>query len=155
MDVNTGAKSAGTLMSAVNIDTQMPTVDAENKKTYYADSLAVSISDSNLAGVTVNDEDININSGSTVLNLKSNGGVEEYKVIVTDMAGNIKNITITVAAEWTKTGKIPSGSQVKLQAGQSYTLGSGTWTVSGDATSYSGNTVFYVGGEGQYTFNQH
>lgn len=155
MDVNTGAKSAGTLMSAVNIDTQMPTVDAENKKTYYADSLAVSISDSNLAGVTVNDEDININSGSTVLNLKSNGGVEEYKVIVTDMAGNIKNITITVAAEWTKTGKIPSGSQVKLQAGQSYTLGSGTWTVSGDATSYSGNTVFYVGGAGQYTFNQH
>ena len=155
MDINTGAKSAGVLMSAVNIDMELPTVDAENKKTYYADSLAVSISDSNLASVRVNNEEVNINSGSTVLNLKSNGGVEEYKVIVTDMAGNIKNITITVAAEWTKTGKIPSGSLVKLQAGQTYTLGSGTWTVSGDATSYSGNTVFYVGGEGQYTFNQH
>lgn len=154
MDVNTGAKSAGVLMSAVNIDMDMPTVDAENKKTYYADSLAVSIADANLASVTVNGEEVEITGKSAVLDLKSNGGVEEYKVFVTDMAGNIRNMTITVAAEWTKTGEIPSGSLVKLQAGKTYTLGSGTWTVSGDATSYSGNTTFYVGGEGQYTFNQ-
>ena len=70
------------------------------------------------------------------------------------MLKNGKGITITVAAEWTKTGEIPSGSEVKLQTSTTYTLGSGTWTVNGDATSYSGNITFYVGREGSYTFNQ-
>ena len=155
IDVNTGAKSTGVLMSAVKIDMEIPTVSAENKKTYYADSLAVSIEDANLASITVNGQDVDITGDSTVLDLKSNGGVEEYTVVVTDMAGNVKNMTITVASEWTKTGEIPSGSPVKLQSGKTYTLGAGTWTVSGDATSYSGNTTFYVAGEGQFTFNQH
>lgn len=150
----TGAKSAGVLMTAVNIDVTAPEIDATNTETYYADSLAVAISDENLANVTVNGEEIGLNGNNTILDLKSNGGVEEYQILVTDKAGNIRNIKVTVAAEWTKTGEIPSGSMVKLKAGQVYTLGSGTWTVGGDSTTYNGGTVFFVGGEGQYTFNQ-
>lgn len=150
----TGAKSAGVLMTAVNIDVTAPEIDATNTETYYADSLAVAISDENLANVTVNGEEIGLNGNNTILDLKSNGGVEEYQILVTDKAGNIRNIKVTVAAEWTKTGEIPSGSMVKLKAGQVYTLSSGTWTVSGDSTTYNGGTVFFVGGEGQYTFNQ-
>ena len=84
----------------------------------------------------------------------SEGGVEEYELVVTDRAGNVKTMKVTVAAEWTKTGKIPSGTPVKLQAGENYTLGEGSWTVSGDATTYSGGSTFYVGSEGKYTFNK-
>lgn len=154
MDENTGAKSAGVLMNAINIDIDAPKIDATDAEIYYADSLAVAISDSNLASITVNGKAVELNENNTVLDLKSNGGVEEYDVLVSDLAGNTRNIKVTVAAEWTKTGVIPSGSMVRLEAGQLYTLGSGTWTVSGDSTSYSGGTVFFVGGEGQYTFNQ-
>ncbi len=154
MDENTGAKTAGILMAAINIDTMAPTIDVEGDNTYYADSLAVAISDANLSSVTVNGEAVTIDSRTEVLALKSNGGVEEYEIVVTDLAGHTRVVKVTVAAEWTKTGEIPSGSMVKLQAGQNYTLGSGTWTVSGDSTSYAGGSTFYVGGEGQYTFNQ-
>lgn len=154
IDENTGAKTAGILMAAINIDTIAPTIDVEADNTYYADSLAVAISDTNLSSVTVNGEAVTIDSRNAVLDLKSNGGIEEYEIVVTDLAGHTRVVKVAVAAEWTKTGEIPSGSMVKLEAGQSYALGSGTWTVSGDSTSYAGGTTFYVGGEGQYTFNQ-
>lgn len=154
MDENTGAKTDGVFMSVVNIDRDTPNIDAENNKIYYADSLAVAINDTNLASIVLNGEVVEITGASTVLNLKSEGGVQEYDIVVTDRAGNTRNMKVTVAAEWTKTGEIPSGSQVKLKTGQSYTLGSGTWTVNGDSTSYSGGSTFYVGGEGQYTFNK-
>ncbi len=154
MDVNTGAKSTAVLISAINIDVTSPEIDAEADKTYYADSLAVAIRDNNLSNIKVNGEEVELTAGNTVLHLVSDGGIEEYNIVVTDRAGNTKNITVIVAAEWTKTGEIPSGTPVKLQAGTAYTLGTGTWTVNGDATSYSGGTLFYVGGEEKYTFNQ-
>ncbi|MBR3835149.1 MAG: hypothetical protein IKJ73_12575 [Lachnospiraceae bacterium] len=154
MDVKTGAKSDGIAMAVVNIDRDTPLVDAEAGKTYYADSLAVSISDANLVSVMLNGENVDITGTNTILNLKSEGGVEEYEIVVTDRAGNVKNIKITVASEWTKTGAIPSGSPVKLEAGKNYTLGEGSWTVSGDATTYSGGSTFYIGSEGKYTFNK-
>lgn len=154
MDSNTGAKSTAVLISAVNIDVTSPEIDAEDNKTYYADSLAVAIRDNNLSNITVNGETVQLTEGNTVLQLVSDGGIEEYNIVVTDRAGNTRNITVMVAAEWTKTGEVPSGSPVKLKTGTGYTLGSGTWTVSGDTTSYSGGTTFYVGGEGKYTFNK-
>ncbi len=154
MEKSTGGKTSGLSIAAIDIDVDAPQVDAKSDNTYYGDSLAVAISDNNLASVTLNGENIEIDGARTVLELKSNGGVEEYTVVVTDNAGHTRNIVITVAAEWTKTGEIPNGTQVRLEAGTSYSLGSGTWTVDGDATSYSGNTTFYVSGESQFIFNQ-
>lgn len=154
MDENTGAKTNGLSVAAINIDADAPEVDADSDKIYYGDSLAVAISDDNLAGITLNGEAVEVDGTRTILELKSNGGVEEYTVVVTDTAGHTKNMVITVAAEWTKTGEIPSGSLVKLEAGQGYKLGSGNWLVDGDATTYSGNSTFYIGGDGQYTFNK-
>ncbi len=154
MDESTGAKTAGTLMNGITIDATLPVIDAEDNSTYYADSYSVNVSDSNLASVTVNGEAVTFEGRNTVLDLKSNGGEEEYTIVVTDLAGHSTTIKIIVAAEWTKNGVIPSGEPVKLKNGQSYTLGSGTWTVGGDSTSYSGGSTFYVGGEGQYTFTQ-
>ncbi len=154
MDVKTGAKTDGIAMAVVNIDRETPMVDAEAGKTYYADSLAVSISDANLMNVQLNGEEVEISGTATILDLKSNGGVEEYEIKVIDRAGNVKTIKLTVAAEWTKSGRIPSGSPVKLEAGKGYTLGDGSWTVNGDSTTYAGGASFYVGGEGQYTFNK-
>jgi len=153
-DLNTGAKSAGVLMSAIYIDKYFPTIDAEHDKTYYSDILTVLVSDDNLTSISLNGEPVTIEGNNTALFLTSDGGVEEYKIVAIDKAGNVKNMTITVAAEWTKTGVIPSGMAVKLQAGKPYTLGSGTWNVSGDSTSYTGGAAIYVGSEGRYTFNQ-
>ncbi len=154
MDKSTGAKTNGVSISAIDIDLDAPEVDAEGDNTYYGDSLAVAISDDNLASVTLNGDNVELDRNRIILELKSNGGIEEYTIVVTDTAGHTRNITIKVAAEWTKTGEIPSGAEVKLQAGTTYTLGTGTWTVNGDTTSYNGNSTFYVRGDGSYTFNQ-
>lgn len=70
------------------------------------------------------------------------------------MAGNMTEITITVASEWTKSGIIPVGNEVKLTADKAYILGEGNWQVEGDNTSYSGNITFYVSEDGNYTFTQ-
>ena len=154
MDAKTGAKSEGIVMAVVNIDRESPNIDADNNKTYYADSLAISISDTNLASVLVNGENIDIDGNRAMLDLKSDGGVEEFDIVVTDIAGNVRTMKVTVAAEWTKSGEIPSGSSIKLESGKNYTLGDGSWTVSGDSTTYSGGSTFYVGSDGKYTFNK-
>jgi len=154
MDVDTGAKSEGIVMAVVNIDRESPNIDADNNKTYYADSLAISISDTNLASILVNGENVDIDGNRAMLDLKSDGGVEEYDIVVTDIAGNVRTMKVTVAAEWTKSGEIPSGSPIKLEPGKNYILGDGSWTVSGDSTTYSGGSSFYVGSDGKYTFNK-
>ncbi len=155
MDENTGAKTNGIAISAVNIDMDAPEVDANNDSTYYGDSLAVAVWDNNLASITLNGKAVEVEGTRTILELKSDGGIEEYIVVVTDTAGHTKNMTITIAAEWTKTGEIPNGTHVKLEAGKLYTLGTGIWSLEGDNTSYSGDTTFCVGKDGKYIFNKH
>lgn len=41
---------------------------------------------------------------------------------------------------------------VEVKAGVAYTLGSGTWKVTGDNTSYAGGMTFYVEEDGSYEF---
>lgn len=43
-----------------------------------------------------------------MLNLSADGAEKVYLIKVIDLAGNIKVITYTVAAEWTKTGIMPA-----------------------------------------------
>ena len=62
----------------------------------------------------------------------------------------------TFIAQWTwdNTFPIESGGVYPLKAETQYTLGTGTWTVSGDDYNYTGGSTFYVGTDGDYTFTK-
>ena len=44
--------------------------------------------------------------------------------------------------------------RVRLESGKAYTFGRGTWSVSGDSTSYAGGITFYVPSTGDYEITQ-
>ena len=69
-----------------------------------------------------------------------------------DKAGNVRKVTVYLAPDWEKDGTVPSGKSVSLKKNKRYSFGSGTWSVSGDSTSYAGGMDFYVASDGQYTF---
>ncbi|MGN0367524.1 MAG: hypothetical protein ACI4EK_01985, partial [Wujia sp.] len=77
-----------------------------------------------------------------------------YEIVAEDEAGNQKTIVVYIAATWMKTGLVPAGTLVNLEAGNGYKLGAGSWRVAGDATSYNGNTTFYIRQNGSFTFEQ-
>lgn len=63
-------------------------------------------------------------------------------------------ITFTAQWEWDGESITESGKTYSLKAGTPYTLGTGTWTVSGDDYNYTGGSTFYVGTDGDYTFTK-
>ena len=150
----TGEKTAAVGIEAFKIDTEAPQINAEDNKLYYGDSIQISVSDKNLEKVLVNGKEISFKDSIAKFKLKSNGGIEEYEISFTDLAGNTRTIKISVASEWTKSGIVPDGLLIKLVAANAYKLGSGNWQVNGDATTYTGNQTFYIGNEGQYSFTK-
>lgn len=63
----------------------------------------------------------------------------------------------TIYAHWQNQGPqgtITDAGQYYLDVGTAYTLGSGTWTVNGDTTTYPGGITFYVANAGTYTFSK-
>lgn len=62
--------------------------------------------------------------------------------------------TFTAQWTWDNTFPIESDGAYPLKAGTPYTLGTGTWTVSGDNYSYTGGSTFCVGTDGNYTFTK-
>ena len=142
------------VISDILVDYFAPSInDIVDGETYYMDKMDISVFDANLKEVLVNDEASILMGSNATLQLSSNGGSTEYNIVATDYAGNDTTMTIILAAEWTKTGIIPSGEKIRLNANTAYTLGAGSWKVSGDSTVYSGGTSFYVSGEGDYTFS--
>ncbi len=153
MNVSTGEKTAGIKVSAMNIDTVAPVIqNLPSEKIIYGDQAEIIIEDENLKQVLVNGETVTIKNGKAVLQLDSNQGEEQYEIICVDNAGNKSETNLVVAAEWMKTKVIPSGVKVKLYKKYSYTLGSGTWKITGDDTVYAGGATFYVNSDGEYTF---
>lgn len=51
-------------------------------------------------------------------------------------------------------GSVYEGGTFMLTAGTPYTLGAGSWKVSGDSTIYEGGKTFYVTTDGEYSFQQ-
>ncbi|MGN0390802.1 MAG: InlB B-repeat-containing protein, partial [Wujia sp.] len=152
--ISTGEKTAGIAVPEIKIDTATPNIkNASSGDTLYGDEAEIIIEDDNLRQVFVNGEPVEFENGKAVLKLSSNQGEENYEIIGVDDAGNKKTIHVVVAADWMKTRQIPAGVKVKLFSKYSYTLGSGTWTVSGDGTTYSGNISFYVNSDGEYSFS--
>lgn len=155
MNSATGEKTAGIWSDGFLIDAVAPAIDAIAGKTYYAEYVEVAIKDENLSKITINGEELkDFSEGTTTLKLHSEGGMKKYEIAVTDLAGNEETINIVVAADWVKSGVLPSGESVNLISGYQYKLGAGEWTVEGDTTSYNGNIAFYVKEEGEYIFSK-
>lgn len=153
----TGEMSAGVPLKDFKVDIKAPSINLENEKVYYGDALDINLTDKDISHVVINGKTYTVEDLSKLdnkLTLDSEGGVTEYTIQIWDMAGNMTEITITVASEWTKSGIIPVGNEVKLTADKAYILGEGNWQVEGDNTSYSGNITFYVSEDGNYTFTQ-
>ena len=127
---------------------------AVSGETIYGDEAEIIVKDDILSEVLVNGERVEIKNNQAIPQLASNGGEEKYEIVSTDIAGNQSKIQITVAAEWMKKKIIPSGVKVRLSQECAYTLGSGTWKVSGDGTEYSGGNTFYVRSDGEYSFTK-
>lgn len=154
-NIQTGEKTTGVWQDEIMIDQTLPSITADNGTTYYAEFVEIAIEDANLCGITVNGEIYaDIVGGKATLRLESKNGLEEYEIVITDMAGNTKVMMVIVADNWMEQGVIPTGENVSLMVEYEYSLGDGIWQVEGDETSYNGNTSFYVRTEGKYTFVQ-
>lgn len=147
-------KTNAVLVGSFKIDTGLPVIGAKDKSVSYGDKVEVIVSDANLSRVTVNGKAVEVSGTSAKLLLESENGKKEYEITATDLAGNKNTVNITIVASWLKSGVVPNGTAIRLTANQRYMLGSGTWKVSGDSTSYTGTTGFYVGSEGEYVFTK-
>lgn len=147
-------KTDAVSVGSFKIDTGLPVIGAKDKSVSYGDKVEVIVSDANLNHVTVNGKAVEVSGTSVKLLLKSENGKKEYEITATDLAGNENTVNITIAASWLKSGVVPNGTAIRLTANQRYMLGSGTWKVSQDSTSYTGTTGFYVGSEGEYVFTK-
>lgn len=153
LNTATGEKTAGIFTGAFYIDIELPFIDAIDDNVYYAEYVEISVKDENLSKITVNGEEVvNISNGTAVLKLNSEGGLKQYKIEVIDKAGNLKEITVVVAAAWAKSGVVPAGKSINLLKDYRYKLGEGQWQLDGDSTNYNGNITFYIKEEGEYTF---
>ena len=155
LNIATGEKTAGIWSDGFLIDIVAPSIDAEEGKTYYTEFKEVTIEDKNLSKITINGEEFKDFKGSMAkIKLSSENGVKVYEIVITDLAGNEKELKFIVASEWVKKGVVPTGESVSLISDYEYKLGEGSWQLEGDATSYNGNISFYVVEEGEYVFSQ-
>lgn len=148
----TGEKTKGTNLPELKIDFTLPYMSATHGTTYYGKSVTLDVSDANLCTVTCNNVEMTLTDGKVQLILDSNHGSSNYRIYAKDLAGNSRQIDITIAEEWLKTGIIPTNQLVRLIPNTSYKLAEGTWRVAGDTTQYSGGREVYVRSEGEYTF---
>lgn len=150
---STGQITEKATLSEIKIDKDKPEIkNVSSGKTYYKKAMAVTVTDDNLKSVTLNGMTIDIADGKATVNLVRSDSKDKYVLKAKDAAGNTKVITFYLAPEWMEEGTVPSGQAVKLSKGTPYSFGNGTWTVSGDTTTYAGGVTFYVANDGQYTF---
>lgn len=150
----TGEKTKGKKLPEIKIDITLPIMSATHGETYYGESLTVDISDANLSEVICNNTSVKLKSGKAQLVLESDHGSNYYSIYAKDLAGNSRQIAITVADEWLRTGIIPANRLIRLSTNTSYQLDNGIWKVAGDTTRYSGGQKIYVRSGGEYTFEQ-
>lgn len=148
----TGEKTKGQKLPNIKIDITLPTMSATHGETYYGETLTVDISDANLSTVTCNSAKVDLKDGKAQLILESNKGSNYYSIYAKDLAGNSKQIAITVADEWLRTGVIPANKLIRLSTNTAYKLDTGMWKVAGDTTQYVGGQSVYVRSGGEYTF---
>ena len=153
-------KSDGALTDAITIkedykiDKDAPTISQSDNSKVYSDELSVEISDDHLQTFIIDGESFTVTKTSTTAKLDPMNGAKTFKLKAEDEAGNTTSAAITVMATWLKDKIIPGDKLLPLDSSESYKLGSGKWTVSGDSTIYNGGGTVYVNADGDYTFTQ-
>ena len=153
--IDTGEMTAGIFVPGLKIDKDAPSVlHVTDGETKYGDQIEIIVQDDDLEQLLVNWKTVEVQNNRAILTLSSNYGQETYEITCVDAAGNVRKITVVVAADWMKNRTIPAGSKVRLSTDYSYRLGGGTWQVEGDGTSYAGGSTFYVNQDGEYSFTK-
>lgn len=151
----TGEKTAGITVPALKVDKDAPVFsNVAEGEPLYGEKVEITVQDNDLVKVLVNGEEVALTDRMAILTLSSNLGQETYEITCEDAAGNVRSMTVVVAAEWMKSRTVPSGAKVRLTKEYSYNFGGGTWQVEGDSTSYAGGNTFYVGEDGEYSFTK-
>ena len=121
----------------------------------YADSVKFTISDENLASVTVNGSPVSLVNHTAEVILNPGNDTVSFKIVAKDIAGNTFEIGVIIAATWIREGIVPEGTPLPLKTGRAYTMPQGNWiTDSNDGMTYSGNRQFYVRVSQDYTFTK-
>ena len=93
--------------------------------------------------------------GENTIKLPLPNGIEQSVIEVTDRAGNIKTITVSVAKGWMKEGIVPVGEEIALIKDMKYVLPEGDcWMVDNDNTVFVGGNDFYVAADSKITFKK-
>ena len=152
-------------LGEIKIDKLAPmllTTENENKEKVsiasgsivYEDMLLISIEDENLAFVRIDGIGGAVQDHRADIILSAEGGSRNVTIVAEDLAGNLYELSFTLAAKWKKNNHLPAGMKVHLEKGVGYELEEGTWRVNGDPTSYSGGQTVYVRETNDYTFSQ-
>ena len=160
----------GALTSAValsvrpKIDKATPTFEDStgtltNGSSVFVKSLTLRASDDNLASLSVNGVDVDLDAEGNIMTLSPGYGIKYFKIVAEDKAGNISIIEFTLMAEWLESRIILPDIKLPLTKGEYYNLDSGRWTVTSgsgeeDKTVYNGNLPIYVNNSGDYTFTK-
>lgn len=90
---------------------------------------------------------------------RESGDVEIVKTKTVQYGNDSNNGNTYYYAHWQDQRHSPDVpitgvGQYYLEPGTAYSLGSGTWTVNGGSTKYTGGITFYVNSAGYYTFSK-
>lgn len=147
---STGAVTRSIQVGLLKIDTTAPGISGiEDGQTYYADRLLFTVSDDNLASVTVDGKAVAFSGNTATVSLQSSGS--RYVITAKDKAGNSTTYSVMIEEIWMRDGINSAGVKALLR-GKQYKLGSGNWKVDGDNTVYNGDISFYVNTDGDYDF---
>ncbi len=105
MEIATGAKTAAYEVPAFGIDKVEPVIAGIEEPSYCVkDSITATISDENLASITVNGDNYSFVEGATTVDVALTAGAEskDYTIVVTDMSGRSVTKKVTLEPYWTK-----------------------------------------------------
>ena len=129
----------------------------------YSSVMNITVSDTHLKSLKVNDEPVDIKTGtSKTITLDPENGIKTFVITAEDIAGNVTTIEFTLKAEWLENKIIVPDSVLPLEANENYSLDEGNWIVTKvtddaqvtDSTVYNGNIPFCVAEDGDYTFTK-
>ena len=146
------------LIPSIKIDGDEPVIDgAADKDIIYDKEAVLNIKDeiSGIKSIKINDVEQKAVIGENTIKLPLPNGIEQSVIEVTDRAGNIKTITVSVAKGWMKEGIVPVGEEIALIKDMKYVLPEGDcWMVDNDNTVFVGGNDFYVAADSKITFKK-
>lgn len=159
--VDDNGQAACTRTSGIVVDSVSPVITGIQDGGTYPLGTKFGVEDDNLDVVLVNEQAAAPSDADGMYQVAANG--TSCVIRAKDKAGHETSCSITVNGEGGSTGGdepkddttvINKGGTYSLKAGAAYRLGSGSWTLEGDSSVYSGGITFYVNKDGDYSFKR-